>query len=153
MAVLPGVPGGYSWAEVYGSFFHPLAGSFTIGGQIGMGSIEFEMMTERNTMQTTADGYVLTNTMLGLSGKVTLSCLQGSSLDQYLMGWANDVDAAIVGGDSTVAFAGTFRVTDISTQNKHTGLGVSISKQPPRSYQATAQLRPWVLYVAELSNA
>ncbi len=153
MAMTPYVPGAYSFAEVVGSIVHPVAGTQIIGGLLGIGSIAFEKVQDRVTPKITADGYSYANITLGQQGKITISCLQGSQMDQYLLGLQNDVDALLSSGQPETAIAAVVRVRDISSQNSHTAIGVGIAKEPPRDYQGEAQLRQWTLHAMELTNA
>ena len=140
---------GYSLKQGSGVISHPIAGTYTIQGQMGLGTITFTRETTRATMETSADGYVLTSFQSGNSGKCTIELKQTSSLHQYLIGMANDIDTGIDNGDLTNALAAllTYKAP---TGSVYTCSGVTIEKQADENYKAQGQDVTWSLLVATL---
>ena len=134
----------YSFKGSTGVIAHPIAGTFLFQGQIGLGQITFSKETTRAVNNTTSDGYVLTNFIIGNSGKIMIETIQTGALHSYLLGMSNDIDTALTNGDLTNALTAvlSFKAQDGSL---HEAFGVTIEKQPDKVYAAQGANITWTL--------
>lgn len=142
----------YALKSVVGSFTHPVAGTFTFAGQIGVGSIEIAMSTDRSVQDVAGDGAVMTSAVAGRNGSFTLSIQQTSELDQFLLAYFNILDTAFNLDDVSQWTTAAVFVQDLVTGNQHILSGVSPTKPPNRPYGSRGAMLSWVLLASDIVN-
>lgn len=140
----------YSYVAVTGSFSHPVAGTFQFAGQVGIGQIEIALTTERTAQDISADNAVMISAIAGQNGTLTMQVQQTSALDQFLLNWFSDLDAAFNQQDVSNWATATMFIIDQLTGNQHTLTGVSPTKQPNRPYAKQGAMLSWVLMAAQI---
>jgi hypothetical protein len=148
MSVIPTVYS--SLRDLVGVMFHPLVGSFTFAGELGVGSISFEKSTTRSTLDVAGDGAVMISALPGGNGIVHLEIQQVSSLQGYLQTWANALYAAQRLGDVSLWASATMTFTSVVDQSTHVAYGVSPTKEPTKVYGSQGARLSWELLAADL---
>lgn len=147
MPILPAV---YSLSDIVGVIAHPLVGTFTIHGEVGLGSISFEKTTTRTVLDVAGDGTIMTSALPGNNGIVHLECQQTSPMQGYLTAWVDALYAAQSVGDVSTWALGTINFTSIIDGSTHIAIGVSPTKEPTKVYGAQGAHLTWDLLAADL---
>jgi Protein of unknown function (DUF3277) len=142
----------YSFKDVTGAFAHPLAGTFTFYGQIGMGQFVVSMDTEKTSHQIAADGTVMVSAIAGDNGRVTIEVQQTSLLHSFLLTWYNLVVTAFNNSDTSNFASAALTIRSVTDNSSHILTGVSPSKIPDKTYAAQGQTVTWTLMAAEVKS-
>lgn len=143
----------YAFSSIVGSMVHPLVGPFPIGGgNVGLGSIEIEMLTERSKLETAADGNVMISSIKGNTARVRIEVQQTSPLHQYLLGWYNAVitEQSLQSSLNWASAVVTF--VSIDQGITHLCQGVCVGKLPNQPYKAEGSNYVWDLMSGDTSS-
>src|ERR1039457_779601 len=143
----------YSFADVSGSFQHPIAGvTLLSGGNIGLGKFTISMTAEQTTMEATADGTVIISAIENDIGSMTIEMNQSSSLHSFLLGWYNAISTLKKLGDVTNWATACISLRAMLDGSFHTLTGVAPGKVPAKTYGANSAVIIWTLLAASVIN-
>lgn len=142
----------YSFKDLNGAFAHPLAGVFSMYGQIGVGQLTVANTTERTAHLVAADGNVVVSFIDGDNGHVAVETQQTSDLHIFLLRWFNLIKTAAQNGDTSNWATATLSFRNIADGSTHTLKGVSPAKVPDKPYAASAQNITWMLMAADIQH-
>jgi hypothetical protein len=145
-------PNVYSLLDLLGSFYHPLVGSFTFAGEIGVGSVSFEKSTVRTLLDVAGDGGIMTSALVGNQGICHVEIQQVSPLQGFLQSWVNALYTHQRAGDVSTWAAATLRFSSIVDQSTHDCSGVSPTKEPTIVYGPQGAKLTWELLCADISS-
>lgn len=140
----------YAFKSIVGAFTDPDVGVYTFAGQEGVKHITIVNATDRTVHDTAADGTVMVSYVSGASGAFEVECQQNSSLNQFLVDWANAKFTLSENGDSTTFASAAIKVQDIVSGASHTLTGVSPLKVPDKPYGASGASVTWRLMAANV---
>lgn len=142
----------YSFKDSSGAFTHPLAGTFSFFGQIGIGQFTVEMTTEKSTDDVAADGNVMVSAIAGDNGHVTIEVQQTSSLHSFLLNWYNQLLLLLNQGDVVNWATAQLTLRNLVDGSQHICNGVHPSRIPPKTYAAQGGKITWTLMCADIQN-
>jgi Bacteriophage KPP10, Structural protein ORF10 len=140
----------YSFKSLTGVMVNPVFG-MTIpltGGNIGAGSFNVAMTTERTVHDVAADGTVMVSYVAGDNGTLDVECQESSLLHQELLAMYNLCLLAANNDDVSGWAATTISFRMLTDGSQHLFSGVSFSKFPDKPYQAHGQRVTWRLMAA-----
>lgn len=143
----------YSFIDVIATFFHPVAGTFTMNGNQGMGRFVVTNTTERTVMSVSADGAAMVSAILSSIGAVSIEAQQTSALHKFLLNWTNILYAAQKQGDVSTWASATVEIRSVLDGSVHILNGVAPSKQPDKQYETVGQNVTWNLLSADVQNS
>jgi hypothetical protein len=151
-SLFKGIATTYSFKDLSGAMTSPLAGAFAFAGQLGVGRISVEYITDHGALDTAADGTVLPSFVAGKAGRITIEVQQTSVLQKYLLFWHNlHVNVAGTGNIGQWASTAMLLRNTLDGSN-HEALGVIPTKIPDKSYAATPTMVTWTLLCANLNS-
>jgi hypothetical protein len=142
----------YSFKDTTGAFFHPLAGAFTFGGEIGSGQFVTHMATEKTVHDVASDGTVQISAIAGDNGTIAIEVQQTSSLHQFLLTWFNIVKNALNNSDITNWAGATLLLRNTTDGTSHICTGISPQNIPDKTYTKQAGNLTWTLMCADIQN-
>lgn len=144
----------YSFVDLVGVLTSPLLDGplQMVGGNIGLGSISIEMLTDRMDTLSGTDGVVMPSYIPGLSGKITVEVQQTSALHHALLDLFNAISTAADGGDLSDTFGTVISLRTILDGSGHLLSGVGFQKIPNKPYAAKGQNITWTLIACEVVN-
>lgn len=142
----------YSFKDLAAQFNHPLAGPFTIQGQIGAGQITVDNSTEHTAQDVSADANVMVSIIAGDNGTLSIEVQQTSIFHIYLLRWWNLINAAMQDQDVSNAANMTCTLRNVVDGTSHRCQGISPGKIPAKPYAAQGQKITWVLPCADVQN-
>lgn len=142
----------YSFKDLTGAFYHPLAGIYNFGGQMGAGQITVHMATEKTSQDVAADGAVQISAVAGDNGTVTIEVQQTSAFHAYLLDWANTIKNNLNNNDISDWASGTMLLRNISNGTSHTVSGISPQNIPDKVYAKQGGNINWVLMAADIQS-
>ena len=139
----------YSFQDVNVSISHNLAGQYIANGE-GLGSISFNMTTDRTAHDIAADGTVMVSKIKARNGTVAIAIQQTSPLSKWLLKLFNLLSA---NGTSPQDWAGIKIVMRSPNMGDLiTATGVSFQKQADRSFKAQGEQVTWSLMAADVQQ-
>jgi structural protein KPP10_ORF10 len=143
----------YSFKDVAGVFYHPLVGSYIIGGgDIGLDEVELENTTEKTVIDKSSDGSTMISYVAGDLGTAKFTMQQTGDLHFHFLNLYNLCKTQADLGNVGAWAAGTLSLRSLLDQSQHTGTGVCFQKVPPKTYRETGQKLAWTFVVAKLIN-
>lgn len=142
----------YSFKDLTGAFYHPLAGIFTFGGQIGAGQIVIHMDSVKTAHDVAADGHVQISAIAGDNGSITIEVQQTSSLNRFLMTWFNIVKNALNDNDVSNWAGASLLVRNAQDQTSHICTGISPQNIPDKTYAKQGGNITWTLMAGDIQN-
>lgn len=143
----------YSFIDVIATFFHPVAGTFTMNGNQGMGRFVVTNTTERTVISVSADGAPMISAILGSVGAVAIEAQQTSALHKFLLNWSNILYTAQKQGDVSTWASAVVEIRSVLDGSVHILQGVAPSKQPDKTYESVGQNVTWNLLSADVQNS
>jgi hypothetical protein len=143
-------PSTYSFKDVVGSFFHPLAGTQIFAGQIGMGQFVVKNTTERSTHDLASDGTIMVSYISGAAGSFEVECQQNSIIHHFLLDWFNIITTLAEQGDVANWASAAIAVRSQLDGASHLLSGVSPGKIPDKTYTAQGGKVTWNLMACEV---
>lgn len=137
----------YSFGDVSATFFHPGMGQHVVTGE-GVGSISISMANDNTTHDVAADGSVMVTKIKSRNGTIAIQIQQTSPLNNFLMKWANYIEAA----PSAEWARATIVISSRSTGEMITAVGVSPQKRTDKSYQQQGQQVTWNLMATDVQQ-
>jgi hypothetical protein len=142
----------YSFKDLSGAFVSPLAGVFTMSGNIGMGNVTVVKSTERTAHDTAPDGTVVPSFIDGDSGMVTIECQQTSLLHKFLLEWDNVHETVAKNGDVSLWAASSMLLRNVVDGTSHVATGISPQKSADKSYSSSGGKVTWQLPACNIIN-
>lgn len=142
----------YSFMDVIATFSHPIAGTFTMNGNQGMGRFVVTNTTERTVMSVSADGAPMVSSILSFIGAVSIEAQQTSDLHKFLIAWTNILYAAQRQGDVSNWANAIVEIRSVIDGSVHILSGVAPSKVPDKTYETVGQNVTWSLLAADVQN-
>lgn len=140
----------YAYKSIVGAFTDPDVGTYLFSGQEGIKHITIGNATDRTAHDTAADGTVMVSYISGASGYAEIECQQNSSLNDFLVNWANaKFTESELGGAAGFASA-ALKVIDLLSGANHTLTGVSPLKIPDKPYGPSGASVTWRLMAADV---
>ena len=142
----------YSFKDLVGVFFHPLVGTITFGGEIGVGSITIKPEVNHTDTKIAADGGTMISYVPGRNGTVEIECQQTSEIYSSFLTWYNATLAAADALDVSQFASGTLTVRSLLDGSKHTITGMSPGQEPPKAYAEQGAMLTWTIPAARIIN-
>jgi hypothetical protein len=142
----------YSFMDVIATFVHPVAGTFTMNGNQGMGRFVVTNTTERTQISVSADGAPMVSAILASNGAVAIEAQQTSSLHKFLLAWSNILYTGQKLGDVSNWANASVEIRSVLDGSVHILRGVAPSKQPDKTYETIGQNVTWNLLAADVQN-
>lgn len=135
----------YSFNDISISLNHPQVRSFSAVGE-GIGEITISYAADRTTHDVGADGYVMVSKIKNRTGSLSMSILQTSGLNDYMMQWWKYIEEAPASeyADMVITIRG------INGGDNIVLTGVAPKKPADRPYQAQGQSITWELMAADV---
>jgi len=140
----------YAFKAIVGAFADPDTGVFPFAGQEGMKHITIFNATDRTVHDTAADGTVMVSYVAGASGAAEIECQQNSTLNLFLIQWANTKFTQSETGGAANFAAASLRILDTLSGARHTLTGISPLKVPDKSYGPAGASVTWRLMAANV---
>jgi hypothetical protein len=140
----------YAFKSVVGAFADPDVGSFPFAGQEGVKHITIGNATDRTVHDTAADGTIMVSYVSGASGYAEIECQQNSTLNQFLVNWANAKFTESENGGAANFAAAALKLVDLLSGANHTLTGVSPLKIPDKAYGPSGASVTWRLMAAQV---
>lgn len=143
----------YSFKDLTGAFTHPLITvPYVFGGQIGLGQVVVHMATEKTVVDTAADGTVQMSAIAGESGTIAIECQQTSSLNAYLLTWANIVKTALNNGDVSNWNTAGILLRNTVDGSSHTASYIAPLNVPDKTYAAQSGKVTWTMVCGNIQS-
>jgi Protein of unknown function (DUF3277) len=140
----------YAYKSIVGSFSDPDVGVYPFAGQEGIKHVTIGSATDRTAHDTASDGTVMVSYVSGASGYAEFECQQNSSLNQFLVNWANAKFTESEGGGAQFFAAASIKIVDLLSGANHTLTGVSPLKIPDKPYGPSGASVTWRLMAANV---
>jgi hypothetical protein len=138
----------YSYKALVGSFTDPDVGIYLFQGQEGIKHLVIGNTVDRTVHDVAADGTVMISYVSGAPAYLDIECQQNSSLQEFLVDWANTKYTEGELGDLTTYAAASIFFTDTISGATHILTGVAPLKIPDKSYGPTGGSVTWKLMAA-----
>lgn len=142
----------YAFKAIVGAFSDPDVGVFPFAGQEGVKHLTIFNATDRTVHDTAADGTVMVSYVAGQSGAAEIECQQNSTLNLFLIDWANAKFTKAENGGAAEFAAASLRILDTLSGARHTLTGVSPLKIPDKAYGPAGASVTWRLMSAQVTN-
>jgi hypothetical protein len=142
----------YSFKDLSGAMSSSLAPPFAFAGQLGVGKITVEYVTEHGLMETAADGTVLPVFVAGRAGRITIDVQQTSKFHHYLILWHNLHVTKCTQGDISEWANSAILMRNTLDGSSHEAQGVIPTKIPDKAYAASPTMITWTLLCANLNS-
>jgi len=139
----------YSFADVSCTISHPLTGSKTVSGE-GIGKILVSYTDELTGSDLAADGSVMITKIASTRGKVSFEIQQTSSLNKWLLAYAN----AVTNADASYWASASIAIGELFDNGVNTNANeVALVKRPDRSDAQQGDKVTWDFFVGDLEVA
>ena len=136
----------YSFADVSFVMSHPSVGQKSING-LGIGKITVAYADNNTESDLGADGVVMPSKIASKRGTITLDIQQTSSLNKWLLNYANVVQNASASSWTSASI----NINENFDQGMVTkATGVALQKRPDHSDAAQGDHVSWVLFCASI---
>lgn len=142
----------YSFKDLSGAMTSVLAGAFPFAGQLGVGRIVVEYITDHGALDTAADGTVLPAFIAGRAGRLTIEVQQTSAFHKWLLFWHNLHVTQCSAGDISQWARTALLMRNTLDGSSHEALGVIPLKIPDKAYAAQPTMITWTLLVSNLNS-
>jgi hypothetical protein len=139
----------YSFQDVNITLSHSLAGQYIANGE-GVGSIGFNMTTDRTAHDVGADGKVMVSKIKAKNGTAILAIQQTSPLNKWLLKLFNTLSSDSTSPQAWAGIKIVMRAPNMG--DLITATGVSFQKQADRGYKAQGEQVTWNLMCAEIQQ-
>jgi hypothetical protein len=140
----------YAYKSVVGAFTDADVGVYPFAGQEGVKHITIGNATDRTVHDTAADGTVMVSYVSGASGYAEIECQQNSSLNEFLVAWANAKFTESENGQANNFASAVLTVQDLLSGARHILTGVSPLKIPDKPYGPSGASVTWRLMAANV---
>jgi hypothetical protein len=151
-SIFKGVATTYSFKDLSGAMTSTLAGAFPFAGQLGVGRITVEFITDHGALETAADGTVLPVFVAGRAGRITVEVQQTSVFHKFLLMWHNLHVIAASNGDISQWASSGLLMRNTLDGSSHSALGVIPLKIPDKAYAASPTMITWTLLCSHLNS-
>jgi hypothetical protein len=142
----------YSFKDITGVIGGP-GGAFQLtGGNVGVGSITINMVTERTVHDVAADGAVMPSYVAGDNGDVVIEVQQTSALHHALLGMYNVLKSLADAGEVATWAASFITFRTLLDGSTHVLTGVSFQRIPAKAYAAHGAKVTWNLMACNIVN-
>lgn len=136
----------YSFSDIYCVISIPGFPSHVINGE-GVGSIMITPDGENTVHERAADGVVMPSKIAAANGSVTISCLQTSVLQKFLIQAFNYLRGAASSQWAQISITVS---SPLGQFDNTVCKGVSFQKRADRSYEASGQMFTWTFLAADI---
>lgn len=140
----------HSFKDLSLVFAHPLVGTFTVKGQIGVSRIAITNTTERTLHDVAADGGVMISYVSGDNGTIKMEMQQTCAFHKFLLTWYNVIKTLADQDDVSAWASADVHARTINDGSVHVLTGVSPSKVPDKPYAAAGEKITWDLMAANM---
>lgn len=151
-SIFKGLGTTYSFKDLSGAMTSALAGAFPFAGNLGVGRIVVEYITDHGALETAADGTVLPVFVAGRSGRITIEVQQTSAFHKYLLMWHNLHVTMCSNGDISQWVSSAMLMRNTLDGSSHEALGVFPLKIPDKAYAAQPTMVTWTLLCSNLNS-
>lgn len=143
----------YSFKDTTGVFSHPIIGDLILTGQnLGAGKFVVKNTTTHTSTEKSSDGTVITIYEPGNDGELEVECQQTSALHKYFVACANASFTTADAGDVSLIASCLAHLQNIVDGSQHVLTGVSVAKQPDKSYGAKPGMLTWNFPASNVVN-
>jgi hypothetical protein len=142
----------YSFKDLSGAFYHPLAGVYTFGGTIGLGQAVVHMATEKTVHEVASDGTVQVSAVAGDNGTIAIECQMTSSLNGFLYKWFNTIKNNLNNGDISNWVSASLLLRNTLNGTSHICTGISPQNIPDKTYTKQGGNVTWTLMCSDIQN-
>lgn len=150
--IFKGIGTTYSFKDLSGAMTSALAGAFPFAGQLGVGRITVEFITDHGGLETAADGTVLPFFVAGRGGRITIEVQQTSAFHKFLLMWHNLHVIPCSAGDISLWASSSLLMRNTLDGSAHEALGVIPLKIPDKAYAAQPTMITWTLLASNLNS-
>jgi hypothetical protein len=140
----------YAFKSIVGAFVDPDVGPYIFAGQEGIKHINITNAVDRTAHDVAADGTVMVSYVSGAPGSIDIECQQNSSLNQFLVNWANTKFTQSETGQAQNFAAASLKIQDLLSGASHVATGVSPLKIPDKPYGPAGASVSWRLMAAQI---